>query len=266
MLIGVDPILLQYGLVTLTWQGLFIGIALLVGLSSAARHLAAAGLHPDLAYDAALISVPTGIIGSRLFHVADTWNYYAYHPLQIVAVAEGGYSIYGAIVFGTVASYFFARNRRLPLGRFFDATAVPQALALAIGELGDLLTGAYLGHPTTSLFAVRYINPRAFDQSHSFVYPVAAYEIMWNLAIVIVLNRLGRNASPGRSFWLFTFCFALGQLWTGFFRDLPIDFAGLGQDQLVAVLFLVISVMALTLIAVRDHPHVEPAVTPPEPS
>ena len=264
MLIGVDPILLRYGPVTLTWQGLFIGIAILVGLSSAARHLAAACLHPDLAYDAAILIVPAGIIGARLFHVADAWNYYAYHPLQVVAFSEGGYSVYGAIVFGTIASLIFARARRLPLGRFFDATAVPQALALAIGEVGDFLTGAYLGRPTTSIFAVKYVNTQAFDQSHTFVYPAAAFEILWNLAIIAVLHRVAGNASSGRRFWLFTFLFALGQLWTGFFRDLPIDLAGLGQDQLIAVAFLAASVVALTLITVRSHLRPVPTATPSE--
>ncbi|HLH74803.1 MAG TPA: prolipoprotein diacylglyceryl transferase family protein [Chloroflexota bacterium] len=262
MLIDVDPILVDWGPFAVTWQGLFIGIALLVGITSTAWHFAAQGVRPDAAYDAVIVVVPAGIIGARLFHVADSWNYYAYHPLEILAFGQGGFTLYGAIFGGTAGGFLYARARGLPLGRFFDAVAIPQALAFAIGEVGDLITGAYLGRPTTSVIAVKYINPRAFDQSGAFVQPVAAYEILWNLAIIFVLSRLGKSALPGRRFWLFSFLFALGQFWTGFFRDLPIDLAGLGQTQIIAAIVLVASAMAFALITIHDQTQSNTPVAP----
>lgn len=251
MLINVDPVIAQVGPFVLSWQGLFIALGLLLGLLVGAGELSRREIHPDVAYDAALWIIVPGLVGARLFHVFDSWNYYAYHPLDIVALNQGGAAIYGAILVGTFFALLYVRRRRIAVGRFVDAAALAQAVGLAVGEVGDFLTGAYLGRPTTGFLAVKYVNPNSFDQSGVFVYPAAGYEILWNLGIVAVLLWLrGKRAPVGLSFWVFTALFAIGQIWIGFLRDLPVDVAGLGQVQLIAIGCLALSSVVLLGFAI----------------
>jgi len=248
--IDVNPIIAHVGPLVLSWQGFFTGVGLFVALWLATTHLRQHGVDPASLYDATLWAVPASILGARVFHVVDNWNYYAMHPLDVVAITRGGAAVYGSVVFGSIAGLLFCRQRGLPIGTFFDAIAPAQALGLAIGRVGDLLTGGSLGRPTTLPFAVAYVNPASFDPRHALVHPAAAYLIAWDLAVFALLIWFRRQRlRPGVSFWSFSALFAVGQFGDGFFRVEPLDAYGLDQAQIVGAILLLLSVIALLAIA-----------------
>lgn len=252
MIIDVNPLIAQLGPFSLTWEGLFDGTGALVGFVVASRNLRSVGIDPEPLYGILPWVVLAAIVGARVLHVADSWDYYAVHPLDIVAVTRGGASLYGALLVGTAAAFVLARRRHWPLGVFFDATAPAQALGLALGYVGSLLTGSYLGRPTPSALAVEYVNPHSFDHRHLPVEPAAAYAIVWCLAILALLILLHRRGLPdGFSFWIFTALFALGQVWIGSLRDLPPDAFSLGQPQIIGLIVGSVSVVVLAVEAVR---------------
>lgn len=252
MSVDVDPWIAQVGPFSLTWQGLFIGVGVIAAILLASTHLRSSGLNPEIAWELTIWIVFPAIVGARIFHVFDTWAFYAVHPLEVLEVTRGGAAVYGALIFGTGASLVFARLRRLPVGILFDSLAPAQALGLALGRIGDLLTGSSLARLTTLPIAITYVNPRSFDQHHAPVHPAAAYEIIWDLAILALLLRLRHARLPrGVSFWTFTALYGAGQVWNGFFRDEPIDLSGLGQAQIVGLVCLVVSVIALLSIGVE---------------
>lgn len=252
MSVDVNPWIAQVGPFSLTWQGLFIGVGIVGALMLAAKHLRSSGLDPEIAFELTIWIVIPAIVGARFFHVFDTWVFYAVHPLEVLEVTRGGAAIYGAIIVGTAAALIFARLRHLPLGLLFDTLAPAQALGLALGRIGDLVTGASLARPTRLPIAITYVNPGSFDQHHSPVHPVAAYEIIWDLAILALLLRMRRSSLPrGVSFWTFTALYGAGQIWNGYLRDEPIDLYGLGQAQIVGLVCLVVSVIALLSIGVE---------------
>lgn len=249
MSLDVNPWIAYVGPFSLTWQGIFIGVGIVAALALASRHLESSGLNPDLASELAIFVVIPAILGARLFHVFDTWAFYAVHPLEVFEVTRGGAAIYGAIIVGTGAALAFARLRHVPISTFLDALAPAQVLGLATGRIGDLLTGASLARPSTLPIAITYVNPASFDQHHAPVHPVAAYEIIWDLAILLLILRIRRARLPrGVSFWTFTALYGAGQIWTGFFRDEPVDLYGMGQAQIIGLFCLVVGVIALLSI------------------
>jgi phosphatidylglycerol:prolipoprotein diacylglycerol transferase len=77
-----------------------------------------------------------GIVGARLFHVADHLPYYLANPLLIPAVWEGGIAIYGAFLGGLIGGVVAARRARLPIWRLLDVAAPAMLVGQAIGRLG----------------------------------------------------------------------------------------------------------------------------------
>ena len=252
MTVDIDPIVTRIGPFLIGWEGIFIGLALLVGVLVAAKDVCLAGLDPDLVYGAASWALPAGLIGSRALHVVDSWTFYAVHPFDTFAIGQGGAAAYGAIIFGSVAALLFARRQHVESGRLFDACSPALALGLAVGRIGELLTGAELGRSTNLPLAIRYVNPSSFDSRGLSVHPVAAYDIIWALGLYVLLARL-RSAHPGSGtvYWAFTGLYATGQVWIGFFRATPPDAFGLGQAQLIGLAFIALSVGTLAAMAAK---------------
>ncbi len=98
--IGIDPILVALGHFSISWHGLFIVVAIVVGIWISVHLAGKAGLSVDTMYSLALWAVPGGIIGARLVHVIDYWGYYSANPGAILAFWEGGLALWGGILGG----------------------------------------------------------------------------------------------------------------------------------------------------------------------
>ena len=96
--IGMDPNLFKIGSFLLTWHGFFtfVAVAVVVWLSS--RSGERAGVHPDISYSAAVWAILGGVIGARLVHVIDRWDYYQFNLLQTLYVWEPGIAVWGAVM------------------------------------------------------------------------------------------------------------------------------------------------------------------------
>lgn len=75
--------------------GLIIGIAVVVGWELAERQDSRVG-------KIAPYVIGLGLVGARLYHVVDLWEYYAYDWQQILMIWQGGLSIWGALIGGLV--------------------------------------------------------------------------------------------------------------------------------------------------------------------
>ena len=85
------------------------------------------------------------IVGARLFHVIDQWDFYARDPISILKVNEGGLAIYGTIVGGPIAGALYAWRKGLNVARLADIAAPPLILGMAIGRIGDIINGEHHG-------------------------------------------------------------------------------------------------------------------------
>src|SRR3972149_4844209 len=116
--IDLDPNIVTIGAFTLAWHGVFSAVAIIVGIWLALRLLRGSGISEDDVYTLALWGVVGGIVGPRLFHVVDAWDFYSRNPIQIVMINEGGLSIYGAIVVGTLFAVVTMLIKHVPVGLF----------------------------------------------------------------------------------------------------------------------------------------------------
>src|SRR5437868_653557 len=202
--IFIDPTLIRIDLpvfpIQITWHGFFTAVGTLVGIWLAVRWAVKAGFTEDDTFSVAMWGVIGAIIGARVFHVIDQWDFYAKDPISILKVNEGGLAIYGTIVGGPVAGALYAWRKKLNVARLADIAAPPLILGMAIGRIGDIINGEHHGaHAQGFPLAVVYTNPNTLGELGVPVHLAVGYELLMDLVIFAGLVWLARGVVRRRN-------------------------------------------------------------------
>lgn len=244
MTIDIDPVLVHLGPLMLSWYGLFVALAIAVGVWLASREAERKGIPAHQVESVVLWALAGGIVGARALHVIDRWDLYAPDPLAVVAVWNGGLAILGAVLGGTLAGVVVAWRRDLPIRALADAAAPGVILAQAIGRVGCLFTGDAVGRATTG-FGVTYLHPGAMVPQLGVAYePLFLYEMGLALVIFALLWSLrSRLRVGGQLFATYLALYALGKFALSFLRTETIWVAGLQEAQLLSVVALLVAAL-----------------------
>ncbi|KAA9395008.1 prolipoprotein diacylglyceryl transferase [Kocuria coralli] len=221
-----------------SWSGLSIGpitihaYALCIMLGMVAAVLIARkrwrdrGLDPDIVLDAALLAIPLGIVGARLYHVAITDPTYYFGSWEgfreIPLLWHGGLGIMGAVAFGAIGVWIICRRNKVSFATFADCLAPGLLVAQAIGRWGNWFNQELFGSPTTLPWGLE-IDPASGNfpagmPADTLFHPTFLYESIWNLlgaAVLIWLSRSPRTAAAddgGRLFGLYLVWYGLGRM------------------------------------------------------
>lgn len=216
---------LQLGPVSLHLYGLVLAAAISAGyltarlrLETSARQAQARRKKPS----PALISktdldsllfwlVIPGIIGARLYHVADQWSYYFAHPVEIFFLWQGGLGVFGAIAGGTLGLYLWLRfknKKKLRTSHLLDFAMPSLALGQAIGRFGNFVNKEAFGPPCPNQsfagaaggqlpFCV-FIPPEnrpSFWAEFTHFHPTFFYESLWTFSGFLLLLWLEKAKS-----------------------------------------------------------------------
>ncbi len=119
--------------------GVFLGTML------AARLARRDGIDPLHIWDFMVPLLFSGILGARLFYVAQFHEQFRGRWLDVFKIWEGGLVVYGSALGMFLATAWHCWRRSLPVLRFLDAIAPAFALGLACGRIGCLLNGCCFG-------------------------------------------------------------------------------------------------------------------------
>ena len=123
----------------LHWYGLIVGIAVVTGWSVAERLDERVGKVMPWVIVGALV-------GARLYHVIDLWEYYSVNGEQIIAVWDGGLGIWGAVVGGVIGlriTYYVLCWERAEWWKMLGAIATALPLVQAIGRLANAVNSEF---------------------------------------------------------------------------------------------------------------------------
>jgi phosphatidylglycerol:prolipoprotein diacylglycerol transferase len=253
---------LHVGPLAIAWHGIFTAVGILFGVWLPLR-LVRPRISEEAATAVATWGVIGGIVGARLVHVIDQWQYYLANPLQIFLIWTGGIAIWGGAIGGVLAGLFVGMRRKLPIGFGADAAAPGIALGMAIGRIGDIINGEHHAVPCEASqgLCVGYTHPDTLGQPGP-VHLVVGYDLLWNLVSVVgALALRGRGLPDGLIFWLAAAWYAVGRLALGFLRIADPTYAlGLREDQVIAIVVLAVAIpMILRLVLSGRAP--EPVTT-----
>ena len=269
MTINIDPVFAKIGSFEFHWYGVIMAVAVVVGIWLLSRQLAKRGIRADHALGIAVVAVPCGVIGARLFHVLDNIGYYWHHPGEIVSGPLVGLAIYGVIAGGLFGLFLYCRWKKLPVLRVLDSTALAFPVGQIIGKFANIINGDTWGYPTKLPWGFIYTNPKAFLPANLHgvpTHPTPVYEQLWLLVVFgILLYVVPRLKTPGLAVLSYIGLYSLGRFFLSYFRVNNIIVLGLREAQIVALVVLVLVIPAGYLLrrhAAKQANGDEPAEVP----
>lgn len=257
--IRLDPIILRLGAVAIGWHGVMLALGMLLAYlvfldQGRRRGIAADSLH-GLFYCLALF----GYAGARLLHVLQNWSEFAPNPARILAVHQGGFSVYGGVIMGVFVTLLYAARRRLPFWSLADAAAIAVLAGEIIGRIGCIINGDVHGSPTGGDWGFSYWHPDAlvpFALRGVPLYPIPLMYQAWLLGTALVLAALHRrSAVPGVTFIAYLISYALGRAVISLWLPGARPGALLNSTQIVSLAVVALALaLLLRLRAARARP------------
>jgi len=218
--------------------GVMVALAFLAGGWLSARSFELQGKDGKLAWDLLTYCVVGGLVGAKLWFVAEELTREPTATLAGTLFSRGGLTWYGGFVGGAIFGLTGAKLRGLPLLDVMNAAAPALAASQGIGRIGCFLVGDDYGQRSSAAWAVAFPKglPPTIDPVTGEVFkvhPTMLYETLW-LFPVFALLWTRRGKSPFL-FGEYLVLAGVGRLWIEAFRRNP-DFVGiLSNAQVVAL-------------------------------
>ena len=148
---NIDPIAFSIGPLAVRWYGLMYLAGFAVGWWLGLRRIArnqspvTKAQLDDLLFLIVLGVILGGRLGYVLFYKP---GYYASHPLEIIAIWQGGMSFHGGLLGVMAAMVFAARRHQVDWLRLMDFLAPLCPLGFAAGRLGNFINAELPGRVT----------------------------------------------------------------------------------------------------------------------
>jgi len=202
----IDPVIVQLGPLALRWYGLMylLGFAAAYMLIRHLSRLRGLALNAESVSDLIFYGVFGVVLGGRLGYVL-FYNpaQYLSHPLEALAIWQGGMSFHGGLLGVVAAVVVFCRRRKLPMLLTGDVLVASATIGLGFGRLGNFINGELWGRVTELPWGMVF--PGGGPQPR---HPSQLYEAILEGPVLFVILYLlhRRKVAEGVPF----FCFFLG--------------------------------------------------------
>lgn len=211
------------------WYGILMALGMIIGTLLAIKEGKRVGIKEDDILDLAIVAIPSGLIGARLYYVIFNWDYYSQNISQILNFRGGGMAIHGALIGGILAGYLFSRYKKMSFFKLADTVIIGVPLAQAIGRWGNFINQEAHGGPTNLPWGIMVNGEK--------VHPTFLYESIWNIGIFIFLWIFRKKKQyEGEVIVLYTILYSLGRF---FIEGLRTDSLMIGPFRMAQVISLV---------------------------
>ena len=260
----IDPVIFTIGNFSLRWYGVIVMLGVIAGSLIVERELKRRGEKGDRIWDALIWVLPAGIIGARLWYVANAIlggnRSYLENPASIIRVWEGGLHIFGGFLFGALALLFYLRRNHLDPWLFLDAAGPGALVGQGIGRLANFINQELYGPPTTLPWGIpisaehrlpQFQDLNLYPVESTRFHPTFAYEMLWNFAsaglLLWIARRYKENLKPGTIFAGWLVLAGIGRVIIEFFRpDQPkIASLGISYTSIFAALMAIVGAVLL---------------------
>lgn len=238
----INPVL-GFGDFQIRWYGVTMAAAILAAYLVVRHHSWRFGISKTDIDDYTFWAVLAGLAGARIYHVLFNLTYYSNDWHEAYKIWHGGISIYGALLGGLLFSYFYTRKKAYTFSQLFDVVALGLPLGQAVGRLGNFFNHEAFGLPTSlpwKMYVPSEDRPVEFIRE-SFFHPAFLYEIIINLSIFFILQKLVGKTKAGVLGWVYLGLYSLGRFLVEAIRLDSMFWQGLRVNQVMAIILVVVS-------------------------
>jgi phosphatidylglycerol:prolipoprotein diacylglycerol transferase len=222
------PNLLEFGKFALPSYGVLVAIGMICGLIVNVNLAKREGLSEDFAWNLGLVSIFSGIVGSKILYAIVEPGYSLLHPASLLTkdFMQAGGIWYGGMIAAVAGGLAYVRLKRMPLLDTLDAFVPGIALGHGIGRLGCFAAGCCYGRETTVPWAVTFTDPLAKQlvgtPLNIPLHPTQLYEFVTELALFSLLLWVWKHKQfSGQVFGTYTFLYGIARFSLEFYRDDP---------------------------------------------
>ncbi len=228
------------------WYGILIAVAMVLAVVISYKRAPKHGIEKESILDIAIISIPAGVLGARLYYVIFSWDYYGAHPSEILNFRGGGLAIHGGIIFGLFAGYFVCRYKKINFFNAADLVVPTIALAQAIGRWGNYFNGEAHGGVTNVPWAITVDGLK--------VHPTFLYESIWCFLIFLLLIYLDNKPHfIGRITCLYGILYSIERFFVEALRTDSLMLGPFKQAQLISFATIIICIILYIFLKKRGE-------------
>lgn len=167
--------------VTVRWYAIMIVTGMIAAIVAAYFMAKKKGLDASIILDLALVVIPLGIIGARLWYVIFPYengshNFESF--LDVIAIWDGGLGIYGGIIFGAIGVVLVSIWKKINVFKLVDIVAPCVLIAQAIGRWGNFFNMEAHGFEISNS-AMQWF-PLCVPIGSKWYLATFFYEFLWN--------------------------------------------------------------------------------------
>jgi phosphatidylglycerol:prolipoprotein diacylglycerol transferase len=245
----IDPEIIRIGPLSIRWYGMMYLLAFASSYLLVKYQVRKKGLHfPKETIESLYSYLILGLlIGARLGYVVFyNLSHYLHHPLEIVAVWQGGMSFHGGLIGSILAGILFCRKYKVDFWLHADLVIVTAPVGLALGRLGNFINGELYGRVTDVPWGIVFPTGGPLPRHPSQLYEVSLEGI---LLFAILWVAKDRELKPGSLTALFLILYGTFRFAAEFFREpdahLGLVVGPLSMGQVLSAAMLLLGVLLL---------------------
>ena len=252
------------------WYGAIIAVGFLLAVYWGCRQCNWFGFTQDDVFDILIVTVPSAIIGARLYYVIFEFESYLVPGdlgatlTKIIRIWDGGLAIYGGLIAAVLAGYIVCRVKKLSFLAVADVASVGFLIGQSVGRWGNFVNVEAFGSVTDVAWRMAgsnvanylkrtgQISETVFEQivdGSLGVHPTFFYESMWNLAGILLLVFIVKKFRKfdGQMFFSYLFWYGVGRFWIEGLRtdSLYIPGTEMRVSQAIALLSAVVGLLLI---------------------
>lgn len=204
----IDPVFFRLGPLQFRWYGLMYVLTFILSyffLLAESRRKKLALTTDDIS-DLVFFGAAGVILGGRIGYILfyDLSQYIA-HPMQIVAIWQGGMSFHGGMLGVITAFFIYARKKNIPFLVLNDMVAQCAPIGLGLGRIGNFINGELYGRTTDVPWGIVFPGAGMLPR-----HPSQLYEAILEGFLLFFIVRFAARSSTANGVATWTACAGYG--------------------------------------------------------